>query len=52
MMILPDSEAGVLHARRRVMKSMTSKSTSMLTTAIMIARETSRDGIIPLTFTA
>jgi hypothetical protein len=51
-MILPDSGAGVLHEQRRVMTFISSKSTSMLTAAVMIAQETSRDGIIPLTFTA
>jgi hypothetical protein len=51
-MILPETEAGVLHARWRVIIFISSKSTNLLMTAAMIAQEASRNGIILLTLTA
>jgi hypothetical protein len=51
-MILPEIGTGGLHARRRVMTFISSKSTNTPMTAAMITQETSRNGIIPLTFTA
>ena len=51
-MILPENRAGGLHARRRVMTFISSESTSMLTTITLNIQKASRDGIIPLTFTA
>jgi hypothetical protein len=52
MMILPDSEAGALHAWRRVTIFPRLNSTDRLTTITLIAHETDRNGIIPLTFMA
>jgi len=51
-MILPDIEAGALHTKRRVTAFPYLKSKNTAATATMITRETNRDGIIPLTFTA
>jgi hypothetical protein len=51
-MILPDSEAAALHARRRVTALPGLTSENRLTTAAKAARKTSHNGIIPLTFTA
>jgi hypothetical protein len=51
-MILPEIEAGILRARRRVIIFISSKSTSLLITAAMIAQEASCNGIILLTFMA
>jgi len=51
-MILPDSEAGVLHAGRRVAKFPYLKSADRLTASAVIARDAVRNGIILLTFTA
>jgi len=51
-MILPDIEAGALHTKRRVTAFPYLKSKNAAATATMITRETNRDGIIPLTFTA
>jgi hypothetical protein len=51
-MILPEIGTGGLHVRRRVMTFISSKSTSMLTAITLNIQKASRDGIIPLTFTA
>ena len=52
MMILPDTEAGALHAKRRVTTFPRFKSTERLTAIALIAHDADRNGIIPLTFTA
>jgi hypothetical protein len=51
-MILPDIEAGALHAKRRVTVFPYLKSKNTIATATLITRETNRDGIIRLTLTA
>jgi hypothetical protein len=51
-MILPDSEAGVLHAWRRVTTFTSLTSLNRLATIALTARKGSRNGIILLTFTA
>jgi hypothetical protein len=51
-MILPDIEAGVLHAKRRVTAFLDTKSKNTATTAALIICEANRNGIILLTFTA
>jgi hypothetical protein len=51
-MILPDIEAGALHAKRRVTAFPDLKSKNMVTTAALITRDANRSGIIRLTFTA
>jgi hypothetical protein len=51
-MILPDIEAGALHAKRRVTAFPDLKSENTVTTATLITREANRNGIICLTFTA
>jgi hypothetical protein len=51
-MVLPQIEAGVLHAGRRVTTFPCLKCTDMLTTAAATILDTYRNGIIPLTFTA
>ena len=51
-MILPDTEAGVWHAKRRVtaFPDLKRKNTTMI--AALITSEANRSGIIRLTFTA
>jgi hypothetical protein len=51
-MILPDIEAGVLHAKRRVTAFPYLISKNTVATATMTTRGTNRDGIIRLTLTA
>jgi hypothetical protein len=51
-MILPDVEAGALHAERRVTAFPCLKSKNMVATATLITREANRNGIIRLTLTA
>jgi hypothetical protein len=51
-MILPDSEAAALHARRRVTALPGLTGEKRLTTTAQTARKTNRNSIIPLTFTA
>jgi hypothetical protein len=51
-MILPDIEAGALHAGRRVAAFLDLKSKNTVTAAALITWEASRNGIICLTFTA
>ena len=50
--ILPDIEAGALHAGRRVTAFPDLKDQNTATTAAPIIREANRNGIIHLTFTA
>ncbi len=51
-MILPDTEAGALHVKRRVTAFSDLKSQKAVTTAALITREANHDGIIHLTLTA
>ena len=51
-MILPDIEAGALHAGRRVAAFLDLKSNNTVTAAVLITREANCHGIIRLTFTA
>jgi hypothetical protein len=51
-MILPDIEAGALHAKRRVTAFPYLKSKNTVTTTALITREAIRDDIIRLTLTA
>jgi hypothetical protein len=51
-MILPDSEAGALHAERRVTTLSGLKSANRLATSAAIAGDADSNGIIQLTFTA
>jgi len=51
-MILPDIEAGALHAKRRVTAFLYLKSKNTVATAALITRKANRDGIIRLTLTA
>jgi hypothetical protein len=51
-MILPDSEAGALHAKRHVTTFARMMSVNMRATIAMATRKGNRNGIILLTFTA
>jgi len=51
-LILPDIEAGALHAKRRVTGFPDLKSENTITIAVLITREANRNGIIRLTVTA
>jgi hypothetical protein len=51
-MILPDIEAGALHAGRRVTAFPDLKSKNTVTSTPLITREANRDRIIRLTLTA
>jgi hypothetical protein len=51
-MILPDAEAGTLHAKRRVAESPDLRSKNRMTVVAMMTQEVNRSGIIRLTFTA
>jgi hypothetical protein len=51
-MILPDTEAGAWHAKRRVTALSDLKSKNTTTTVAPATREANRNGIISLTFTA
>jgi hypothetical protein len=52
MMILPHTEAGALHAVRRVAAFISMKSMNRVATAGLITRDVNRNGIIRLTLTA
>jgi hypothetical protein len=51
-MILPDTEAGVWHARRRIMTFPGLKRNNTTMIATLITSEANRSGIIRLTFMA
>jgi hypothetical protein len=52
MMILPGTEAGSLHVKRRVAGISSLNRKNMLTIAAMITRQANRNGITCLTLTA